>query len=202
MWRRTARRGRLIAVATLITASAVMATPASATPALDEQTARTEAVFEGRIIDMSNDWGEARACMVWPEELDRPECFRTEAEMDARIAELEAPTRIGIFSTSARSGDRAATRGTNCSGYLRLYDGTSYTGAALYARGRYQWLDLAAFNFNNRTSSFKIGPCSAYFADLSGGGGAWYPTADTQAYDVATAMVRGWNNDVSSFYIS
>jgi hypothetical protein len=140
--------------------------------------------------------------MVWPEELDRPECFRTEAEMDRRIAELEELIDVGVLATVRQSGGGAAASGTNCSGYLRLYDGTYYTGAALYIRGRFQWVDLAPLNFNNKTSSFKMGPCSAYFADLSGGGGAWYPTADTQAYDVAATMASGWNNDVTSLYIT
>jgi len=205
MWGHAHRRSRVIVVAALIVATAGLATPASATPTQDDEqtTAETAAVFEGQIIDMADHWGEATACMVWPEALDLPECFRPEAEMDDRIAELEAAVDVlpGVFSVLDRPGGHAATSGTNCSGYLRLYDGTSYSGASLYIRGRYQWFDLSSFNFNNRASSFKIGPCSAYFADLSGGGGSWYPTAQTQAYDVAATMASGWHNDVSSLYI-
>jgi len=162
--------------------------------------AGTVAVYNDRIIDVAKDWEGAGACLVWPEAINAPECFDTERQMDRRIAELEKLT--GNSASTAVGGGGPEAAGTSCSGYLRLYDGTSYTGAVLYLRGRYQWFDLASFNFNQRTSSFKIGPCSAYFADYAAGGGAWYPTSQTQAYDVAATMVSGWNNDVSSVYIT
>ena len=180
----------LIALVALMSLTA----PAAATSELQQEVDRTDALFEGRVINMASDWEEAEACIVWPEKLSIPECFRTEAEMDARIAELER-------SSGAESG-RTVARASNCSGYLRLYDGTSYSGQVLYIRGRLQWIDLAPLGFNQKTSSFKIGPCSAYLADLAGGGGAWYPTGSTQAYDVASSMISGWNNDVSSLYIT
>lgn len=91
---------------------------------------------------------------------------------------------------------------SDCSGYLRLYDGTGYTGAVLYLRGRFQWHNLADYGFDQRTSSYRIGPCSAYFADYADGGGSWYPTSLTEAYDSASSMTSGWDNDVSSVYIT
>jgi len=202
---RTHRYGRQIPTAIVV--ALALALPASSALAQDEEppSVETGAVFEGQLIDIADDWGDATACMVWPAVLERPECFRTEAEMDTRIAQLEKDTGLtseAALSIGAFGIGGVATAGTNCSGYLRLYDGTFYTGAVLYVRGRYQWIDLASVNFNNKTSSFKIGPCSAYFADLAGGGGAWYPTSATQAYDVAATMVSGWNNDVSSLYIT
>ena len=198
-------RGYLLALGLITMFLAATTTPASATAneAGELVSFRTPALFDGEFIDMAQDWGEADACIVWAEALPTPECFRTEAERDARVAELEAKLEArNAGSLLSQIGSQAAMRGTNCSGYLKLYDGTFYSGASLYLRGRFQWFDLASFNFNNRTSSFKIGPCSAYFADLSGGGGAWYPTSQTQAYDTATTMVSGWNNDVSSLYIT
>lgn len=206
MWGQLDRRGRMLTVASLVAVTAALTAPASATPTQGAETAGVEtvALFGGRLINIAEDWGDATACMVWPDTLELPECFRTEADMDARIAELEADAdvRLDLVSVSTQPIGQMATSGTNCSGYLKLYDGTSYTGASLYIRGRYQWFDLAPFNFNNKTSSFKIGPCSAYFADLASGGGAWYPTSQTQAYDVAATMVSGWNNDVTSLYIT
>ncbi len=177
--------------------------PALAVPQDDiglSEDAETVAVYDDRIIDMAKDWEGAGACLVWPEAIDTPECFDTEKQMNRRIAELEKLT--GNIQSAAVVGGGPEARGTSCSGYLRLYDGTSYTGAVLYLRGRYQWFDLVSFNFNQKTSSFKIGPCSAYFADYAAGGGDWYPTSQTQAYDVAATMVSGWNNDVSSVYIT
>lgn len=55
-------------------------------PAYEPQ--RVVAAFEGGTLDLSADWGEARACLVWDEAVDVPECFRTEAEMNARIVQL------------------------------------------------------------------------------------------------------------------
>lgn len=155
------------------------------------------AVFDGEVIDISEDWGDATACLVWPDQLDAPECFATEAELAKRAASIEADAVTQHLEESA-----TVARGANCSGYLKLYDGTSYTGSALWLRGRVQWFNLASFNFDQKTSSFKVGPCSAYFADLASGGGSWYPTSNTQAYDVASTMLSGWNNDVSSLYIT
>lgn len=154
------------------------------------------AVFGSEAIDISEDWGNATACLVWPDQLDVPECFATEAELAQRVAAIEAEQAAGF------QHDTLAASGANCSGYLKLYDGTSYTGSALWLRGRVQWFNLASFNFDQKTSSFKIGPCSAYFADLASGGGSWYPTSDTEAYDVASTMLSGWDNDVSSVYIT
>lgn len=160
----------------------------------------TVAVYGDRIIDMADDWEGAGACLVWPETIEVPECFETEEQMNHRIAELEKMT--GDTPRAAAVGGGQTASGTSCSGNVSLYDGTSYTGAALHIRSRYQWFNLASFNFDQRTSSFKIGPCSAYLADLAAGGGAWYPTSQTEAYDVAPTMVSGWNNDVSSVYIT
>lgn len=162
--------------------------------------AETPAVYGDRHIDLSKDWEGAGACLVWSEAIDTPECFDTEEQMDHRIAELEEMT--ADTHGTAVEGDTPAPRDTSCSGDLRLYDGTSHTGAALHLRDRYRWFDLASFNFDQRTSSFEIGPCSAYFADYSAGGGAWYPTSQTEAYDVAPTMASGWDNDVSSIYIT
>jgi hypothetical protein len=193
-WRR--RAGILTTV--LLVSIVVGAPVQAADDEVSTPTGKTEAVYGDRIIDMAKDWESAEACLVWPEVVDMPECFDSEEEMDRRIAELEKMMGSS-FDEADLDGGRAVA--TSCSGYLSLYDGTSYGGASLYLRGQGEWFDLATFNFNQKTSSFKIGPCSAYFADLAGGQGAWYPTAETQAYDVAPTMATGWNNDVSSVYI-
>ena len=131
--------------------------------------------------------------------LDVPECFDTEAEMDRRIDQLES--RLATASVGASSAATASS-GSSCASYLRLYDGTWYTGAVLYLRGRWQWFNLADYGFDQRTSSYRIGACSARFADWANGGGAWYPTSLTEAYDQASTMLSGWDNDVSSVYVT
>jgi hypothetical protein len=159
----------------------------------------TPARYGDRLIDLSRSWEGAGACVVWPDMLDIPECFDTEAEMNRRIADLEselAPASVGSSSGTA------ATSGSLCTSYLRLYDGTYYTGAVLYLRGRGRWFNLADYGFDQRTSSYRIGACSAWFADWANGGGSWYPTWLTEAYDQAPTMLSGWDNDVSSVYIT
>jgi len=85
-YRRIARLGVTIAMFMVIVVPvAVSASEEEPTPAAEP----TPALFEGAVIDMSKDWEGAGACMVWPEAIDTPECFRTEVEMDKRIAELE-----------------------------------------------------------------------------------------------------------------
>jgi len=154
----------------------------------------TPALFDGEIIDISADWGGATACLVAPDLVDIPECFRTEAEMNERIGQLGMGAGGPLTNATVAS--------TTCSGFLRLYDGTSYSGTSLALNVRGKWINLTSYGFDQRTSSFKIGACSAYFADLVDGGGSWYPTGDTQAYDQSPSMISGWNNDLSSLYIN
>lgn len=151
------------------------------------------ALFEGTTIDLSAGWDEAQACLVWS---DRGvvECFRTEAEMDRRIDELA--------DTESPQVGSAGVLASSCSSSLRLYDGTSYTGTVLYLADRGRWFNLSSYGFSNRTSSFKIGACSSYFADYSNGGGSWYPTSSTKAWKNVPAMAWWWNNRVSSVYIT
>ena len=149
------------------------------------------AVFAGEEINLDEGWGEATACLIW-QDIGVSECFRTEDDMDLRIAELEAE----MTRPKDLSGGIVMASST-CSSYLRLYDKTNYGTPVLYLRDRFQWLNLSTYGFNQKTSSFKIGPCSAYFADWPNGGGDWYPTYLTQAYDQSNSMISGWNNDVS-----
>jgi len=153
------------------------------------------ATFEDTTLNLAEGWGEAQACLIWSD-LDVHECYRTEREMDLRIAELE-PQKM----TRNTGGVAQTIETTTCSGYLKLYDGTSYVTPVLYLHDRFVWLNLSVYGFDQRTSSYRVGPCYAYFADLTNGGGSWYPTSLTQAYDQSSSMISGWNNDVSSVYI-
>jgi len=136
-------------------------------------------------INLANGWGGANACHVGD---DIAICFDSEAEMDAWLA------------NTGRSTARGAN-GASCSSSLRLYDGTSYTGASLNLTTRLHWLNLSSYGFDQRTSSYKVGPCDTRFNDFGAGGGALYPLYLTNAYDQATSMLSGWNNRVSSVWI-
>lgn len=87
-----------------------------------------------------------------------------------------------------------------CGSSLRLYDGTSYTGASLFLNSRAVVHNLANFGFDNRTSSYQIGACDSDFFSGSNGSGSVYP-GNTNAGASATSMLSGWNNVVSSVYI-
>lgn len=178
---------RFVMMAVFVALVGTVALPASATENVKGETA----VFESREINLADGWGEATACLIW-NDAGVVECFRTEEALDARVAQIEQ----GLGLDGSESG-----RSSWCSGYIRLYDGTYYSGSVLYLRDRSQWLNLSGFGFSNRTSSFKISACAAYFADGDWGGGSWYPTSGTQAWDVAPFMASGWNDRVSSVYI-
>jgi len=192
-----------VAVAMLLAATSVAA---SATATANTSASPVSAVFEGRPIDLAAGWQGAQSCLVWPEALSTVECFSTEALLRARVVELggtiPGQQRLSAARPTTTGAASTASSSSSCSSFVRLYDGVFYTGASLWLSSRSTWLNLSALGFDQRTSSFKIGACSAYFADYSNGGGAWYPTWATQAWDVAPWMASGWNNDVSSVYIS
>jgi hypothetical protein len=166
----------------------VIAVPAGAS---GEEPGSGLAHFEGETIDLGDGWGDATACLVWDSD-SVAECFRTEAELIERANQLEGSRVVG----------GAAAVSSSCSTSLKLYDGTSYTGSTLYLYTRTQWINLSNYGWSNRTSSFKVGACSAYFADYADGGGSWYPTSYTEAWDQSAAMISGWNNRVSSIYMN
>lgn len=156
------------------------------------------ALFEGQPIDLSKGWGAAKACVVW-EAQGVVECFRSEQEMDRRTVRL-----LSDFDQTVRSestADDVLLLVVECSSSLRLYDGVGYVTPVLYILDRYQWINLSSYGFDNRTSSYRVGACPAYFADYTNGGGSWYPTSSTEAWDVSSSMLSGWNNRVSSVYI-
>ena len=202
----TAGRSRRLSVVLVVLGFGVAAVTAggtalaaSQTDAEPQATAEGElAVLEGRVIDLSSDWEGAEACVVYPDDT-MSECFASEAELEKRVADL---ADAATASTTARAaGPPIVAASSSCGSYLKLYDGTYYGSPSLWLSTRLQWLNLANYGFNQKTSSFKVGACSSYFADGAWGGTPWYPTYLTQAYDVGPTMLSGWNNDVSSVYI-
>ena len=160
-----------------------------------------QAAYEGRIIDLARNWGGASACLVAPDLLSSTECFSSEGELEQRVTELESQFGAAAPTSIGSTGSTTASSSSGCGSFLKLYDGAWYNGQTIWFSTRLSWLNLSSYGFNQKTSSFRIGSCSAYFADYSWGGGAWYPTYLTQANDNGPTMLPGWNNDVSSLYI-
>lgn len=153
------------------------------------------AQFEGRSIDLSRDWGEARACLVWRQG-GVVECFRTPQALDAREARLKEQAK------QAPSGDVVtASYGWSCEAPLRLFDYNFYGGRYLSFWDRGYWQNLRDYGFDNRTSSYTVGGCSVYLAEYAWGGGWWYP-GPYWPYSGEPVMSWDWQNTISSIYIS
>ena len=146
------------------------------------------ALFEGKQIDLSKGWGDARACLV-ARTANVVECFRDQAGLLARESALQAQI--------AASPEIAAS---SCSSPLRLYADSSYGGRELDFYDRGYWQNLSTWSFDNQTSSYKVGSCGVYLADYANGGGSWYPENTSPGHD-EPAMASGWDNRISSIYI-
>ncbi|MER7759816.1 hypothetical protein [Streptomyces sp. NPDC097619] len=150
--------------------------------------------FEGRTLDLSGDWGEAKACLI-RRSAGTVQCFRTVAELTAKEAELTALAG----RTTAAGGALAA-----CSSPVRLYEhGQFWTGGggrvlSFWDRG--YWQNLGNWDFNDNMSSYKVGACTAHLAEHNGGGGYWYP-GNTGPWAEEGVLRSGWNDRVSSIKI-
>lgn len=167
------------------------------------------ATFEGEPINLSISWGDAHACA----EIDATvTCYRTEADMDAAIAELSTASTPAASSTAVSDTRQAAFRvgpvafaggivtAATCSTSLRLYRSTSYTGSVLLLTSRSIIHNMSTYGFDNDVSSYKVGACSSTFWAGANGSGTVY-TGATDANDQAATMGGGWDNVVSSVRI-
>lgn len=149
----------------------------------------SKAVFEGAFIDLADGWGAARACAEFG---DSVECFRTEPELLAAHPELVADIAFRL--------DSAVMPASACSSSLRLYRSTGYGGSALFLTTRSVVQNLSSFGFDNDTSSYRVGACSAAFYSGANLSGSQYP-GSTGANASASSMASGWDNVVSSVII-
>lgn len=150
----------------------------------------TTATFEGRTIDLRTGWGDAQACHV--AEDFAVTCHRSEAAMDKAHG---LAVRAGGDYPSAANGY------ASCGSSLRLYKYNYYSTPVLYLTTRYQWINLSWYGYDNAVSSYKVGACSATFRSGSYGGGSSYP-GPTYAWAQRSTMGWGWDNVMSSIYIS
>jgi hypothetical protein len=148
------------------------------------------ASFEGGQINLRGGWGEATACTS---DGVTTECFRTEKELDQYLAAEPSQDASRAF------GDIVIQ--SVCSTSLKLYANTSFGGTVLALSTRFAVLNLSTWSFDNITSSYKVGACSATFYDGANAGVPSYP-GNTSAGASATSMQSGWDNRVSSVYVS
>lgn len=169
--------GLVAPLAAVLPVSASDDSPSTTGPPAVFETPAT-AFLDGEEIDLSEDWGEARACAVTDTGVI---CFRS-------VAELEAHER----TVALRSG-----RSTSCAAPLRLYSGRQRSGRVLSISARGRWVNLSSYGFDNVTSSYRTGSCSVTLASGSFGNGGHYPGC-TRAHCSVSAMARGWDNVISS----
>lgn len=189
---------RMWGLAALLLVSGGVAPAGAGAPADSVRVERRPAIatFEGKKIDLARGWGEARACLVWRQG-GVMECFRSEAALDAREAELAArrpePEREATTSYSAY-----ASSSYYCSSSLRLYEHNYYAGRRLSFWDRGYWQNLADYGFDDSMSSYIVGGCYAHLAEHPNGGGWWYPGP---TYPYAGEPVMGWQDVISSIFI-
>ncbi len=164
-----------------------------------EPSASTGAIasFEGGWLDLAESWGEATACNVTTAGVH---CYRTEAEMDLAEGLQGFGATLG-GDRSSGSSRPAARLLLTCSTTLRLYRSSNYAGGVLAMSTRQVVMNLSAYGFDNDTSSYRTGACSATFWENANGLGSVYPGL-TVANVSSPSMVAGWDNRVSSVYIS
>lgn len=152
--------------------------------------AATPASYKGRTIDLARDWEGARACAVLSAKDIR--CYQSEAEQ-WRDPELRR-RRQSITSEA----DVFCSNRTDLS--LTLYANTNYSGSSVSFFVAEVWHDLAAFGFDNVTSSWKNNTyCDATAATGTGGSGSTLTMAGrSQSADVGST----WNDVISSVRIA
>lgn len=157
------------------------------------------ATFEGRSLDLSRDWEDARACLVWRQG-GVLECFRTPEAMEARVAQVSPGDAGRPAGAGSPEGETMYAASYSCSSSLRLFDYTYYGGRQLWFWDRGYWQNLWDYGFEDRTSSYSVGGCYAHLAEHSWGGGWWYP-GPTYPYAGEPVMSWGWSDTISSIYI-
>jgi hypothetical protein len=152
------------------------------------------ALFEGRRINLAEDWGDAKACLVWRQG-GVLECFRSVEALDALEARL-APQREATAPSS--DGSVLAASSYSCWSSLRLYENSWYGGRRLSFWDRGYWQNLYLYGFDDQASSYIVGGCYAHLAEHPDGGGWWYPGP---TYPFAGEPVMWWQDVISSIYI-
>lgn len=154
------------------------------------ETAPVYASFEGRTVDLSKGWAGAEACVETDGLLT---CYGSEAEMDLAHPELVVSSPVG------QARDEVAPMAA-CSSSLRLYDGSNYASPMIALTTRQTVHNLSRYGFDKKTSSYRVGACSARLHNAANLGGSRYP-GPTSANSSSGTMQAGWNNTISSAFL-
>ena len=176
----------LLATALLTTAVLTPAPAVGAAPSRGASIAR----FEGGTIDLRNGWGEATACATDGVSTD---CFRTDDELDQFLTASDTTLQLSAL------GDMGIQ--STCPTVLKLFSNPSFGGSVLALGTRFAVLNLSTWSFSNVTSSYSVGACSSTFYDGANAVPPVYP-GNTSAGASAASMLSGWDNRISSVYIS
>ena len=169
------RIGMLLALATLLLAQ----------PALGaERAGRARSVpasYQGRTIDLAQDWEGAQACMV-------------RSSTDIRCADSAAELEDGAAVAPVAAGSSTAQASACSSSYVRLYEHINFGGRLVMVGSTSGWFNLTWIGFNDAVSSWwNPTPCTAALAqDIWGGGTIYY----MQGYSSSSWI--GWFNDEAS----
>ena len=128
--------------------------PSAAAPAPDATVGDpASAIYGSETLDLADDWGTASACI---ELGDVTECFDTEADLLAAHAEARGVARsIGVTEGRRRQLGHVLVVAAACTTATRT------AAAILYLNTRGVTHNLADFGFDNVTSSYRVGGCSA-----------------------------------------
>jgi hypothetical protein len=179
---------RPILLATALLTTALLAPPQTVGAA--PSPSASIAQFEGGTIDLRNGWGEATACAS---DGVNTECFRTEDELDQFLTAGETALPLGPL---VDLGIQSA-----CATVLKLFSSPSFGGSVLALSTRFAVINLSTWSFSNVTSSYSVGACSSTFYDGANAVPPVYP-GNTSAGASAASMLAGWDNRISSVYIS
>lgn len=165
--------------------------------ALEHRADRSIAAFEGRNIDLSQDWGDAKACLI--DEAGDASCYRSEAALDAAMKAKGMPVAADESRPNGIRGLLSANAAT-CGVSARFYSGFWYSGNVLVIGYKYYWTNMSWFGFDNITSSYKMGLCYGTLRSGSYGSGSTYYGGPTGPYG-QDAYMGSWDNVLSSVYL-
>ncbi|WP_425489906.1 peptidase inhibitor family I36 protein [Actinopolyspora biskrensis] len=151
------------------------------------------AKFEGKTIDLSEGWGEARSCVVHsPEQV---KCYRTREQADKVLG--YDPTQDPKVAASAYKASAASV--PSCpKAWICLYKDAGGEGRRLQFNDEY-WHSLSAYGFAHETSSWRNIQdgnwlCNDRGVLGNGNGGAYY--MDDCAYANQLGKYNDWAVDV------
>lgn len=185
------------------TFTAAFANPIEASATGDDRVIENSTQIDS---DSTRFWTDAQACV---ETLQRLECYASEDALlndhPDLVASLDAKRSASSVDDRSPEGVATSSPGAvtmaSCAPSVRLYRSTSFGGSVLYLTTRGMVLNLANYGFDNDTSSYSVGGCSASFFSAANAGGSVYP-GWTAAGSSSASMVAGWDNTVSSVYIN